>query len=147
MQHGTDLQVGFLKTRYAIGIDPGVHNGMAIYCRQEKQLVAVNSLPLHELFEVLKSYAKISEVFIENPNTYIPFKNTNQSARLQGAGAVKQTYKHITEFLEAHEIPFTATRLQGNIKKTDKATFQKLTGYLKPTNQHGRDAAFLCFQR
>lgn len=136
-----------MKPRYAIGIDPGIKNGIAIYCRQEKQLVAVNTLPLHELFEVLRSYAKLAEVYIENPNTYVPFKGVQQGARLQGAGAVKQTYKHIIHFLEAFEMPYKPTKLQGTFKKIPADKFQQITGFNGKTNEHGRDAAMIAFRR
>jgi hypothetical protein len=135
--------------RYAIGIDPGMNNGFAIYDRQLAEITHCTSLPLHVLFDTLKSWQKNEiEVFIENPNTWIGFKGKKaDNARLQGAGAVKQTYRHIVEFLEDYGIPYTPTKLQGNLKKVSRDYFAKVTGYTDRTNEHARDAAMIVFKR
>jgi hypothetical protein len=135
--------------RYAIGIDPGMNNGFAIYDRQLAQITHCTCLPLHVLFDTLKSWQKNGiEVFIENPNTWISFGSKKKSdARLQGAGAVKQTYRHIVEFLDDYEIAYTPTKLQGNLKKVSRDYFAKITGYTDKTNEHGRDAAMIVFKR
>ena len=135
--------------RYAVGIDPGMHNGFAIYDRQLAVITHCNSMPLHVLFDTLKAW-KINdiEVFIENPNTWVGFKGKKgNDARLQGAGAVKQTYRHIVEFLEDYGIPYTPTKLQGNLKKVSRDYFAKVTGYKDRTNEHARDAAMIVFKR
>lgn len=135
--------------RYAIGIDPGMNNGFAIYDRQLAEITHCTSLPLHVLFDTLKSWQKNDiEVFIENPNTWIGFKGKKaDNARLQGAGAVKQTYRHIVEFLDDYAIPYTPTKLQGNLKKVSRDYFSKVTGYNDRTNEHARDAAMIVFKR
>ena len=135
--------------RYAIGIDPGMNNGFAIYDRQLAEITHCNSMPLHVLLDTLKLWQKNEiEVFIENPNTWVGFKGKKgNDARLQGAGAVKQTYRHIVEFLEEYAIPYTPTKLQGNLKKVSKDYFAKVTGYKDRTNEHARDAAMIVFKR
>lgn len=142
-----------IGVEFLIGIDPGINNGIAIYSKKTRKLESVGTLPLFQIFQafldpkifLIKSHIA---VYIENPNTWLPFKGTkSDNSRLQGAGAVKQTYKHITEFLDFHKIPYTPVKLQGGLKKTKSDTFKNITGYLKPTNEHGRDAAFLVWNR
>ena len=138
-----------LSYRYAIGIDPGVNCGFAIYDRQLAELTHCCSLPLHELFDTLKAWSGNGiEVFIENPNTWVQFKGKKtMDSRLQGAGAVKQSYRHIVEFLQDYSIAFKPTKLQGNMKKVSHDYFVKLTGFDGKTNEHGRDAAMIVFKR
>jgi hypothetical protein len=139
--------------RYLIGIDPGIVNGFALYDRTSKTLWSVSSLKLHELFAELSKELKSGityspfHVFIEDPHTWHNFSGMADYSRLQGAGAVKQTYKHIIEFLEANSIPYTPTKLQGNMKKLKAEQFKQITGWDKPTNEHGRDAAMIVFGR
>jgi len=139
-----------LKFRNAIGIDCGINNGLAIWDTVIKEFVYLKTVDLHLLFEIVKVYSetKDSHVFIENPNTWVKFKGTtNSNSRLQGAGAVKQTYKHIVQFLEYQSIPFTPTRLQGTFKKLSQETFKNITKYDKSTNEHSRDAGMLVFNK
>lgn len=133
---------------YIIGIDPGMNNGYAVWNPKTKQLERVCSLPLHKLFSEIEQLNKIFtlKVRIENPNTWIPFKGTKQdNSRLQGAGSVKQTYRHIIEFLEDQKIEYTTVKLQGTMKKMSSEEFKRLTGWNKVTNSHGRDSAMLVF--
>lgn len=136
--------------KYVLGIDPGIHVGIAIYNRTTESLEVVTSKELHQAFDILKHWHSNSsiEVFIENPNTWIGFGSKSSSdARLQGAGAVKQTYKHLVEFMEHYDISFTPTKLQGTMKKVDAKYFEQLTGWKGSSNSHGRDASLLCFKK
>ncbi|HMU69190.1 MAG TPA: hypothetical protein PKC38_04245 [Chitinophagales bacterium] len=139
------------KPSYLIGIDPGINNGIAYLDTNTGKLIAVTSCNLHTLFNlVLSELDKPIFVYIENPNTWVPFKNVSMEVmemRRSGAGAVKQTYRHIIEFLEDHGIEYRPTRLQGSMKKVSSEWFKKFTGWAGKTNQHGRDAAMLVYGR
>jgi hypothetical protein len=137
---------------YYVGIDPGIVCGLAFLKPHSQMLHSVRSCKLHELYTAIEIMSKTNSlmVFIENPNTFIPFKNVSKEfieMRRQGAGAVKQTYKHIIEFLEANSIPYRPTRLQGNAKKMTAAKFKQITGWDGSSNEHGRDAAMLVYGR
>lgn len=135
------------QARFCIGIDVGIINGFSVWDRQFKKLEDVFSCQLWELFIYLDFYNdRDVEVFIENPNTWKPF-GISSKEKLQGAGAVKQTYKHIIEFLEFKKIPYTPTKIQGNLKKVNKVAFAKITQWGKVTNEHSRDAAMIVFNR
>lgn len=136
---------------YYIGIDPGINCGFAVQNKRTGKLSTVESKKLHEMFETILSMQPMGvSVFIENPNTWVPFKNVSREVtemKRAGAGAVKQTFKHIIEFLEDNNIPYQTTRLQGNMKKMKSDKFKQMTGWDKPTNEHGRDAACLVWGR
>lgn len=137
------------KHRYLLGVDPGIISGISIYDREIKKLIVVTSCTLHELFDIIRLRKNEDiEVFIENPNTWIGFGNKKASdSKLQGAGAVKQTYRHIIEFLNDNDIPFTPTKLQGTLKKVTHEYFVKLTAWDGKSNSHGRDAALMVFNK
>lgn len=131
-----------------IGIDPGINCGVAV--SENGKLTHVTSMRLYELFEFMDSlnHSEI-KVYIENPNTWRPhgknaFIDTN---RLQGAGGVKQTYKHIVEYLINKKINHVPTSISGTLKKLKSPTFVSYTGWEKKTNEHGRDAAMIIFNR
>lgn len=138
--------------RYKIGIDPGIITGIAVFDSHIKALVLVKSYKLFKVFDIIDMYnvTKDCIVYIENPNTWVPFKSSTRQAndsKLQGSGAVKQTYKHLLEFFADREIECIPTKIQGNIKKTDSKLFQQITGWSAETNKHGRDAALIVFNR
>ncbi len=137
--------------KYLIGIDPGIKCGFAL-CGNDGKLKDVSTLKLWELFFILKTLKFTLKnnllVRIENPNTWKPFKGqTHTASRLQGVGGVKQSYKHIIEFLEDNGFEYENTRIQGNYKKLTSSKFKEITGWDKPTNEHGRDAGMIVWGR
>lgn len=137
--------------KHLIGIDPGINCGFAetdIY----GNLTRVTTLKLWILYAHLMNFTETFKenviIRIEDPNTWKLFKGQKHNAsRLQGVGGVKQTYKHIIEFLEDNGFQYENTRIQGNYKKLTSAKFKEITGWDKPTNEHGRDAAMLVWGR
>ena len=139
-----------MKKKYSIyiGIDPGQANGFAI---KKDGVLKLRTLKLYELFEEIDSIAGLRAeilVHIENPNLWTYFKNSTRAAdRLQGAGSVKGTYSHITEFLEARGIDFVGLRPDKNRNAYGEAKnrelFNKMTGYTGMCSTHARDAAML----
>lgn len=139
------------KYDFYIGIDPGINCGIAIWCSFDKSFDDISTLKLHKVFMMILSYPPQNIiVYIENPNTFVPFGKVSREeidARRQGAGSVKQTFKHIIEFLEDHKIDYVKTRLQGGMKKMKAENFKRQTGWDKSTDEHGRDAAMLVYGR
>lgn len=149
------------KYRYYIGIDPGIKTGLAVWNSEENKFQFVETWSLHKLFRIIGMFIRDFRaendclVFIENPNTFIPFKRIKGKripkeridGAKQGAGAVKQTFKHIIEFLEDNKIPYQTTRLQGGLKKKSSDWFKQQTGWKERTDEHGRDSALLVWQR
>lgn len=140
-----------MKKSYYIGIDPGINVGMAEWSANDKSLKFVASYQLWEVFRILDSYTELFKeqvtIRIENPNTWIGFRNISADAgRLQGAGAVKQTYKHLIEYFEANGFEYQPVKLQGTMKKISSEKFKSLTGWTGRTNEHGRDAAMMVWK-
>lgn len=137
--------------KHLIGIDPGMNCGWA-ETNTNGKLIVIKTIKLWQLmiylYSLPKPFKEIVVIRIEDPNTWIPFKGQKHNAsRLQGVGGVKQTYKHIIEFLEDNGFEYENTRIQGNYKKLTSAKFKQITGWNKPTNEHGRDAAMLVWDR
>jgi hypothetical protein len=141
-----------------IAIDCGIHNGLAVFCTDKQEFETVRTYQLWELFVILDYVCKMNEgnysMYVENPNTYVPFGNAKkQNAKRQGAGAVKQTYKHITEFLESKGFDYKAVTVRRNLKRIYKfkgskpsaLEFETITGYIGRTNEHNRDAGIIAW--
>lgn len=135
-----------IPVRYVIGIDPGKNTGFAVYDRQQKQLLEVTSLLIHQAFEQVKKFAVSRDILVrvEDARQRKFFGNTGRE-KLQGAGSAKRDSTIWEDFLNDQGIPFEMVAPKNNRTKVDAARFGLITGYTKRTNNHGRDAAFLCF--
>lgn len=136
--------------RFYFGIDPGIVCGLALWDAQEQKFISVEGVKLHQLFSQLDLYAPVYPITvrIEDPTTWHPFRGSDpheNSMRIQGAGALKQTFKHIIEYLEDRNIEHTKIKLTGVRKKVKAPEFKALTKHQGSTNEHGRDAAMLVF--
>lgn len=131
----------------AIGIDPGKENGVAIFDRDKGRLRTVCSMKTFQVLMLLEEMSERAEVFIEDPTTWKPFGGKSQSHKLKGAGSVTARFLAIVEMLDAYQIPYNRIPIQGTLKKVDKDMFKKITGWDERTNEHGRDAAILCYNR
>jgi hypothetical protein len=67
--------------------------------------------------------------------------------RAMGAGSVKRDCSIWEEWCDARNIQYIATRPKNGMTKLTDAYFRGITGYDRRTNEHGRDAAMLVFQR
>ena len=67
--------------------------------------------------------------------------------RAMGAGSVKRDCSIWEEWCEARSIQYIASRPKTGMTKLPDAYFRGITGYDRRTNEHGRDAAMLVFQR
>src|SRR6201991_1986226 len=106
-----------MKPDILIGIDPGVHTGMASYFSEERKLAQLISGSAVEMEVILlewhgklgKNYAGFSQfhVYVEDTrNLRLPRALQNQG-RLKGAGSVHRDMGRWEEFLTYHKIPFT----------------------------------------
>lgn len=134
---------------YIIGIDPGTETGWASW--NGTKITKCESVQIHYALDWLKWYRDNKTVFvrIEDPTTYVPFRNTPiqlQRARAQGAGSIKRDFAILTDAMRDWGIPFEAVSLHSAPKKLTAEQFRKLTGWTGRTNQHGRDAGCLCWK-
>lgn len=136
-----------------IGIDPGKETGFAVYDLMEKKLIDLRTLDFWSAYALVVEYSKtrtIKCVVIEAPkNKHVFHKPGANAAANQRMGV------HVGSVIRESEL--LAQGLEGwafNVKrvepvgKKDAATFKKaFPEWEGRTNQHNRDAAFMCLRR
>lgn len=131
----------------SIGIDVGVNTGFAI--SKDKKLITVTS------YNILDAMDACLDLQDQSPTLYIEDArklkwggyNKGNTARLQGAGSVKRECAIWEDFAKKHGFAYKMIDPRSNSKKLDAVKFNKLTGWMGRTNNHGRDAAMLVWGR
>lgn len=137
-----------------VGIDPGIHTGLAVWDTSSRQFLEIRTVGIVAAMEYLSEIRQdrgIGLLVFEDARqrTWIPReKDIRQvKGRAMGAGSVKRDCSIWEEWCKAKGIQFIATRPKTGLTKLTDAYFRGLTGYDRRTNDHGRDAAMLVFQR
>ena len=135
-----------------IGIDTGVHTGIAVWDSEKRKFVYLETLKIHEALQIVSSYAyKDIPLCVRfedaRQRKWIPFaKNmTGELGRAQGAGYVKAHCQIWEDFLRDKDIPFEMIAPRRNVPKLSAEQFGRITGYKARTNEHSRDAAMLVY--
>ena len=135
-----------------IGIDTGVHTGIAVWDSERKEFVVVDTMKIHEAMNFVYNYADLDiplKVRFEDARQrkWIPMsKNmTAELGRAQGAGYVKAHCQIWEDFLTDYQIPFEAIAPRRNVTKLSAEQFGRITGYKGRTSEHARDAAMLVY--
>lgn len=135
-----------------IGIDTGVHTGIAVWDSERKEFVLVNTMKIHEAMSLVYNYAYSNSPFQvrfedARQRKWIPMsKNmTAELGRAQGAGYVKAHCQIWEDFLRDKDIPFEMIAPRRNVTKLSAEQFWRITGYNARTSEHARDAAMLVF--
>ncbi len=138
-------------TRLVVGIDPGVHTGLGVWCRERKRIVDVQTLGITEAMRIVAAMqldGSLHSVVFEDARMRRGYFGPNSSARQQGAGSIKRDCSIWQEFLEGLVgVPFRPVSPQQKGAKVDAARFAKLTGWPGRTSEHARDAAMLVLGR
>lgn len=135
-----------MKYDLAIGIDPGVLTGFAVWNIKEKRFEVVSSDSILNVMRKLEIYSVFGKnlFFIENPNLRKWYgKNSNE--KLQGAGSIKRDYSIWVEWFNYNELEFKEVNPKNISTKLDSKKFKNLTKWDKKTNSHSRDAAMMVF--
>lgn len=134
------------KYEYYIGIDPGVTTGVALWEKSTRQLLQVQSMPIHDALEKVKNLAHglNALVRIEDARKRRWFGNTGSEV-WKGAGSIMRDCKIWEDFLTDRHIDFELVAPRHNKTKVTHDYFVRLTKWTKPTNEHARDAALLVF--
>jgi hypothetical protein len=131
-----------------LGIDAGTNTGVAVWYPTRKEFGMIETMPLHTAFELVQNFAKI----VGTENVFVRFEDARKvkfktrEDRKQGAGYVKAHSQIWEAFLSELGVGYEGVRPNKAITKLPADTFQKITGWQKRTNEHGRDAAMLVFQ-
>lgn len=136
------------KHRLLIGIDAGVHTGMAIWDNTDKRLVAVDTKTItramHEV-EWLATQADVT-LYIEDARKRTWFGRAGRE-QLQGAGSIKRDCSIWQSFCEEQGIDYLLVAPRHNTTKLSAEQFKVLTNWAGRTSEHSRDAAMLVFGR
>ena len=135
-----------------IGIDTGVHTGIAVWDSEKGKFVYLDTLKIHEALNIVSAY-EYNDIPLcvrfedARQRKWIPFaKNmTGELGRAQGAGYVKAHCQIWEDFLTDYHIPFEAIAPRRNVTKLSAEQFGRITGYKGRTSEHARDAAMLVY--
>jgi len=131
-----------------VGVDPGVHTGLSVWNKLDRRLHMVTSMGIIEAQRTVKTmweFGSLRSVVYEDARLRKWFAEKGREA-LMGAGSIRRESAIWAEFLGTMPgLPYTAVSPQNKGRKLDAAAFKRLTGWDGRTNEHGRDAAMLCF--
>lgn len=137
-----------------VGIDPGLHTGLAVWDTSARQFLEIRCSGIVSAMDYLSDLSRdrgIGLVVFEDARQrkWIPRERdlAQMKGRAMGAGSVKRDCSIWEEWCDARNIQYIATRPKNGMTKLTDAYFRGITGYDRRTNEHGRDAAMLVFQR
>ena len=137
-----------------VGIDPGVHTGLAVWDTSSRQLLDVRCSGIVEAMRYVRELIDTRGVGLivfedARQRKWIPRERDLRQfkGRAMGAGSVKRDSSIWEEFCEVYRIDCVKTPPRQGMTKLTDATFRGITGYDARTNNHGRDAAMLVFGR
>jgi hypothetical protein len=147
----------------AIGIDPGVTTGYAVWDGEGFRLIEVRSMGIIRAMQAaLDMRATLVRalgsagledliVIVEDARKRGVFDKADKEeagyakgARREGVGSIKRDCSIWEEFLRHHGIPYEMRRPIAT--KRDAERFARETGWTQQTNEHSRDAAMIVFQ-
>lgn len=138
----------------AIGIDPGVDTGFAVWSRLDSKFIELSTLTFWTAYDRITQYAAGEvELFIENPNSqramYARTDGIEHQRRRErvasNIGSNRREASLLIERLQALGYRVTAVSPY-RARKWDAEQFKRYTGYEGSTSQHVRDAGRLVFQ-
>lgn len=138
-----------------IGIDPGVHTGVAVWDSKKKKLLRVDTMKIHQAMAIVSAWAieedeGITVIYEDaRKRKYLPREKSAMEYRgkLMGAGSVKRDCSIWEDFLKDTSCKAIALPPRAGVTKWNEEYWRKTTGYTGRTSEHGRDAALLVFGR
>lgn len=139
--------------RYFIGIDPGVHTGVALWDSGLEVFHFVRSMTITGAMSAVGGFAAehprdVTVVFEDaRKRKWIPAMSSlrREMGRWQGSGSVMRDCKIWEDFCKENSIPYEAVAPKRNRTKLTAEAFKRLTGWKGRTSEHARDAAMLVF--
>jgi hypothetical protein len=143
MIYASRSQIVRSKYDFIIGIDPGVHTGIAVIDKSNKYIF-ITSMQILQSIDYVKLLQTRGEVvlIIEDARQRKWF-GSNANAKQQGAGSIKRDATIWEELCNATNIDALFCAPAKGRTKIDKKLFHKITNWNKQTNEHGRDASML----
>lgn len=131
--------------RLAVGVDPGVNTGFAIWDIDGKALTEVASMGIVDALvrvHLMQEAGSLHVVVFEDARLRTWFGTKGREA-LQGAGSIKRDCAIWADWLAMLGCPYKAVSPQSKGAKLDAAAFARLSKWTGRTNEHSRDAAML----
>ena len=133
-----------------IGVDTGVHTGIAVWDSGRKCLLNVSTTNvIRAMFVVLDYRSRYNgdiTLRIEDARQRKWFGRAGRE-QLQGAGSIKRDCQIWETFCEELGIDAQFIAPKNNITKLTAEQFNTITGWQGRTTEHSRDAAMLVFGR
>lgn len=132
-----------------IGIDVGVHTGVAVWDPQKQAFLDIQTRKLHQAFKDVEMWKELCTeliVYFEDARLRKWFGNSGPE-KWKGAGSVMRDSKIWEDYLEDLHVPYFAVAPKNNSTKMNATYFKAITKYDRVTSEHGRDAAMLVFAR
>lgn len=127
-----------------IGIDTGVHTGIAIWDNRKRSLEMVKQMPIHRAMAVVQSYADMQKtgvgdkiiVRVEDPRQRTWFgtermTREEERKRLQGVGSVKRDATIWEDYLTELGVEFEMVAPKTEYNKDEPGIFQAAYGMEK----------------
>ena len=141
------------KTKYYIGIDPGVHTGLAIWDAEGRKFARVETLgivaAMVEIAEFARYHCSTPTLVIEDARQrkWIPQeKSLSQfKGRAMGAGSVRRDCAIWEEFAKHYGLALQMLPPRKGLTKWSAEQFELVCGWTGRTSDHARDAAMLVF--
>lgn len=136
--------------RYAIGIDPGVNTGYAVYDRQDKYILETATMDFWKVINQLKGIQPSDAVVVvEIPGTFTYQRNELDAGRGRDAknkmqARIRREAELLAEGIE--QMGFEVRRQTPTRSKWTAEQLARYTGITKRTNEHVRDAIALVWQ-
>lgn len=136
-----------VSSRLAVGIDPGVNTGVAIWDYVHKRYVDIRTMPIHEAWKLLNAIKPFVEIVIVEDVRKLKRRGGLDPARIQGAGSVKRDCSAWEKFLSGSGYGYVMRPIgKYSVRKCSTDYFKATTEWPHITSSHGRDAAMLVFQ-
>ena len=137
-----------MKHTLYIGIDAGVHTGIAVWDHTDHRLVSVETMTITKAMDVVRGLAESADivVYLEDARKRNWFGCAGRE-KLQGAGSVKRDCSIWETFCEEVGIECRKIAPKNNYTKLTAKQFKVLTNWAGRTSDHSRDAAMLVFGR
>lgn len=135
-----------MSRRLAVGIDPGVTTGFALWDIDARKLEEVSSMGIVDALvrvQLMHQAGSLHVVVYEDARLRTGYFGPRAKFNAQGAGSIKRDCSIWAEWLAMLGCAYKAISPKAKGAKWPAEQFAKMTGWTGRTSEHGRDAALL----
>lgn len=142
------------EPRYLIGIDAGVHTGLAVReTRILRQWLVIRTGAFWDVYhDITQNYPPhLTTIYVENPalnKSTFDHNEKNHAKREKISRNVGANAREATLLIEElRRLGYEVIEVKPTKKKVDAKEFKAFTGFAKRTSEHARDAGMLIVGR